>query len=118
MMLRVALVSLMVAGLVTMVMLGVAMASGTPAETKDGPAAGEAAAASPLKGMGGALGAGLVGGLSILGAGLAVGRVGSAAVGAISEKPELFVRALIFVALAEGLAVLGFALAYMMMTAK
>jgi V/A-type H+/Na+-transporting ATPase subunit K len=68
------------------------------------------------KSAAGALAAGLVGGLSILGAGIAVGRVGSAGVGAFAEKPELFVRALIFVAIAEGLAIIGFALAYMLST--
>lgn len=48
---------------------------------------------------------------SILGAGYAVGRIGSAAMGAIAEKPELLPRAMLFVALGEGLAVLGFAFA-------
>ena len=50
-------------------------------------------------------------GASILGAGYAVGRIGSAAIGAIAEKPELLPRAMLFVALGEGLAVLGFAFA-------
>jgi V/A-type H+-transporting ATPase subunit K len=54
-------------------------------------------------------------GLSILGAGYAVGRIGSAAMGAISEKPELLPRAILFVALGEGLAVLGFAFAMMLL---
>lgn len=53
--------------------------------------------------------------VSVLGAGYAVGRIGSAALGAISEKPELLTRAILFVALAEGLAVLGFAVAMMLM---
>jgi V/A-type H+/Na+-transporting ATPase subunit K len=53
--------------------------------------------------------------VSILGAGYAVGRVGSAALGAISEKPELLPRAILFVALAEGLAVLGFAFAMLLL---
>lgn len=48
---------------------------------------------------------------SVLGASYAVGRIGAAALGAAAEKPELLTRSLIFVALAEGLAVLGFALA-------
>lgn len=48
-------------------------------------------------------------GVSIIGASYAVGRIGSAALGAISEKPELLPRAILFVALGEGLAVLGFA---------
>jgi V/A-type H+/Na+-transporting ATPase subunit K len=53
--------------------------------------------------------------VSVLGAGYAVGRVGSAAVGALAEKPELLPRTILFVALAEGLAVLGFAIAMMLL---
>ncbi len=53
-------------------------------------------------------------GLSILGAGYAVAKIGSAALGAAVEKPELLMRSLLFVALAEGLAVLGFAVAMML----
>jgi V/A-type H+-transporting ATPase subunit K len=49
--------------------------------------------------------------ISILGAGFAVGRIGSSALGAAAEHPELLARSLLFVALAEGLAVLGFAVA-------
>ena len=54
-------------------------------------------------------------GLSVLGAGHAVGRIGSAAVGMIAEKPELLPRAMLFVALGEGLAILGFAFAMMLL---
>ena len=46
-------------------------------------------------------------GLACIGAGIAVGRVGSAALGAVVEKPELMGRALIFVGLAEGIAIYG-----------
>ncbi len=52
--------------------------------------------------------------ISVLGAGHAVGRIGSAALGAAAEKPELLTRSILFVALAEGLAVLGFAIAMML----
>jgi len=45
--------------------------------------------------------------LAALAAGYAVGRVGSAAIGAIAEKPELFGRALVLVGLAEGIAIYG-----------
>jgi V/A-type H+-transporting ATPase subunit K len=45
--------------------------------------------------------------LACLGAGYAVAKVGSAAMGAASEKPELMGRALLFVALAEGIAIYG-----------
>lgn len=54
-------------------------------------------------------------GVSILGAGYAVGRIGSAALGAAAEKPELLTRSILFVALAEGFAVLGFAIAMMLL---
>jgi len=55
----------------------------------------------------GLLGAALATGLSSLGAGFAVAKVGTAAVGALAEKPELFARLLIFVGLAEGIAIYG-----------
>jgi V/A-type H+-transporting ATPase subunit K len=45
--------------------------------------------------------------LAALGAGYAVARVGSAGVGAIAEKPELFGRVLVLVGLAEGIAIYG-----------
>jgi len=45
--------------------------------------------------------------LGALGAGFAVGKVGTAAVGALAEKPELFGRLLILVGLAEGIAIYG-----------
>ena len=45
--------------------------------------------------------------LATLGAGYAVARVGSAAVGAVAEKPELFGRVLVLVGLAEGIAIYG-----------
>ena len=45
--------------------------------------------------------------LAALGAGFAVGKVGTAAIGALAEKPELFGRLLIFVGLAEGIAIYG-----------
>ncbi len=53
--------------------------------------------------------------VSVLGAGYAVGRIGAAALGAAAEKPELLMRSLLLVALAEGLAVLGFAIAMMLL---
>jgi len=59
--------------------------------------------------------AALAAGLGVLGAGVAVAVVGAAAMGAISEKPELFARALIFVGLAEGLAIYGLIVAIMIL---
>lgn len=55
----------------------------------------------------GFLAAALATGLSALGAGYAVAAVGSAAIGAMAEKPELLGRVLIMVGLAEGIAIYG-----------
>jgi len=47
-----------------------------------------------------------------LGAAYAVSTTGAAAIGAIAEKPELFGSALIFVGLAEGVAIYGLIIAF------
>ena len=54
-------------------------------------------------------------GFGAIGAGIAIGNVGSAAMGAIGEKPEIASQALIFVALAEGVVVFGFITALMIL---
>ena len=46
-------------------------------------------------------------GISCLSAGYAVGKVGAAALGAAAENPELLGKAIIFVGLAEGIAIYG-----------
>lgn len=70
-------------------------------------AAGEAAAAAGnVEGMA-YLAAALVTGLATIGAGIAVAAASSAALGAISEDPKVMGKALIFVALAEGIALYG-----------
>ena len=63
----------------------------------------------------GFIAAALAFGLGALGAGIGVGNVGAAAMGAIAEKPEVAGQALIFVALAEGLMVFGFVIALMIL---
>ncbi|MBF0262392.1 MAG: H+transporting two-sector ATPase C subunit [Magnetococcales bacterium] len=55
----------------------------------------------------GYLAAALATGVSALAAGYAVANVGAAAIGAITEKPELMGRMLILVGLAEGIAIYG-----------
>lgn len=54
-------------------------------------------------------------GLSALAAGYAVAIVGSAAVGALAEKPELLGRVLIVVGLAEGVAIYGLIVAVLIL---
>ena len=51
-------------------------------------------------------------GAGSLGAAYAVAATGSAAVGAIAERPDVFGRALIFVGLAEGVAIYGLIIAF------
>jgi V/A-type H+-transporting ATPase subunit K len=54
-------------------------------------------------------------GLAAVGAGIAVSGTGAAAVGSITEKPESFGRALIFVGLAEGIAIYGLIISFMVL---
>ena len=61
------------------------------------------------------LGAALATGMSSLGAGLAVAKVGTAAVGALTERPELFGRLMIFIGLAEGIAIYGLIVSILML---
>lgn len=79
------------------------------------PAWAEDVAGSVHRDVGFALAAALTIAVSVLGASHAVGRIGSSAMGAAAEKPELLTKSLLFVALAEGLAVLGFAIAMMLL---
>ena len=61
------------------------------------------------------LGAAISAGLASLGAAYAVAVVGSAAVGALTEKPELLGRLLILVGLAEGIAIYGLIVAVLIL---
>jgi V/A-type H+-transporting ATPase subunit K len=70
------------------------------------PAAAGAAGDGTALGWG-YLAAALATAASAIGAGIAVASVGTAAVGAITEKPELLGRMLILVGLAEGIAIYG-----------
>jgi V/A-type H+-transporting ATPase subunit K len=58
----------------------------------------------------------LVVGIGCISAGYAVAKVGAAALGAASEKPEIMGRALIFVGLAEGIAIYGLIVGLIMLT--
>jgi V/A-type H+/Na+-transporting ATPase subunit K len=57
------------------------------------------------------IGAGIAVGAAAIGAGIAVAYTGSAALAAISEKPETFGRAMVVVGLAEGIAIYGLVVA-------
>jgi V/A-type H+-transporting ATPase subunit K len=79
-----------------------------------GPAGAAAAgtmAAKAAAGTGGNsaafIGAAVAVGASTIGAGIAVAYTGAAALAAMSERPELFGRAMVVVGLAEGIAIYG-----------
>ena len=94
-------------------LFGVALLT-APVAFAQAEAAAQAAQGSAMRTVGLAASAAFTMALSVIGAGYAVGRIGSAALGAAAEKPELLTRSILFVALAEGLAVLGFAIAMML----
>ena len=54
-------------------------------------------------------------GLGSLGAGIAVASTASAAVGAVAEKEDIAGKALVFVGLAEGIAIYGIVIALMIL---
>lgn len=61
------------------------------------------------------LAAALAVGVASLAAGIAVSNTGAAAIGTIAERPETFGRALIFVGLAEGIAIYGLIIAFIIL---
>ncbi|MFI5177985.1 MAG: ATP synthase subunit C [Vicinamibacterales bacterium] len=79
------------------------------------PAPAARAPVSPEVMKWGFMAAALVTGLSAIGAAYAVAVVGGAAMGAVAEKPETAGRALVFVGLAEGIAIYGLIIAIMIL---
>lgn len=69
---------------------------------------------APVNGLG-LIAAGLAVGIGCIGGGIAVGMSGAAAIGAISENPKMFGNAIVFVGLAEGVAIYGVVIAIMIL---
>ena len=59
------------------------------------------------------IGAGIAVGLAAIATGYAQARIGSAGIGAVTEKPEMIGRVILLVAIPETLVILGFAVAAM-----
>ena len=57
-------------------------------------------------------------GLSCIAGGIAVGQIGAAAMGAMSENPELSGKAMPFIGLAEGICLWGFLVALLILVIK
>jgi V/A-type H+-transporting ATPase subunit K len=80
----------------------------------------DAAAAEGVKeistGMGLAIiGVGVPTAFSTLAAGIAVGPIGAASLAAVAEKPEMFGRTLVYLGLAEGIAIYGLVLSIILL---
>ena len=93
----------------TMVVAAIMMFGGNDVQ-----AASEAASEDLATGMG-YLAAALVTGLSCIGGGIAVASAASAALGAISEDSSILGKSLIFVGLAEGVALYGLIISFMIL---
>ncbi|MCK9169121.1 MAG: ATP synthase subunit C [Treponema sp.] len=81
--------------------------------TPPAPSSGSAVQAQAPAGNNGIkyVAAALAVGLACIGGGIAVGKIGAAAMGAMSENPDLSGKALPFVGLAEGICLWGFLVA-------
>jgi len=99
------------AGVVLMVgaavLLVVAATAGPAAAAAAGAVTAKAAAAGAGGNSAAFIGAGVAVGASTIGAGIAVAYTGAAALAAMSERPEVFGRAMVVVGLAEGIAIYG-----------
>ena len=91
--------------------VGLTGASAAAPEAASATAASAAGLAEGLK----YIGAGLAVGLSGIGGGIAVASSASAALGAISENDSMFGKSLIFVGLAEGVALYGLIIALVLL---
>ena len=101
-------------GVVALTMIGVLLLAGAVVLllAAAGPASAAAtAAAAGAGGTGGSTGALIGAGIAVagssIGAGIAVAYTGAAALAIMSERPELFGRAMVIVGLAEGIAIYG-----------
>jgi V/A-type H+-transporting ATPase subunit K len=94
-------------------LLATALNAGPAAASGGATQAALAAAADTTGGAGGAalIAAAIAVAGSSIGAGFAVAYTGSAALAAMSERPEMFGRAMVVVGLAEGIAIYGLVIA-------
>lgn len=98
-----------------LVLVGSIVLFSQSASAADAAETAAAAADGMAKGLG-YIGAALAVGLSGIGGGIAVGSAASSALGAISENDSIFGKSLIFVGLAEGIALYGMLIAFMIIS--
>lgn len=109
--LRIPVAMLVIAAIVAIGLTGFLLQMGSAAAAQ----ATARTAADPAVVQWAMMAAAIAAGLSTLAAGYAVAVVGSAAVGALAEKPELLGRVLILVGLAEGIAIYGLIVAILIL---
>jgi V/A-type H+/Na+-transporting ATPase subunit K len=97
----------LMAGAVVLFVAALTAGSAGAAVGTAGVAGVKLAATAASSNSGALLGAGIAVAGSAIGAGIAVAYTGAAALAAISERPELFGRAMVIVGLAEGIAIYG-----------
>lgn len=102
---RVVVANLVAAGAGLLVIVATALGLAGPAEAADATEAANPDAGSAYIGAGVAIAG------SAIGSAIAVAYTGAAALATISEKPELFGRAMVVVGLAEGIAIYGLVIA-------
>lgn len=105
--LRVVLAANGVLMLAALALLAVVVLAAEPSSAATMPHAAPAAAAVATTNGSALIGAAIAIAGSSIGAAIAVAYTGSAALAAISERPELFGRAMVIVGLAEGIAIYG-----------
>ena len=101
--------------LVIILALFFAAASGSLVFAQEAQAAAEPAAEAVSTPVWKYIAAALAVGISCIAGGIAVGQIGSAAMGAMSENPELSGKALPYAGLAEGICLWGFLVALLIL---
>ncbi len=100
-------------------MLGLGLSAALAASPDKGTEAGEggtvAVQRTPAETIGLAISVAATTSFACIAAAYAVGKVGAAALGAASERPEILGRALLFVGLAEGIAIYGLIIAILLL---
>jgi V/A-type H+-transporting ATPase subunit K len=95
-------------------LIGLALFIGSAMAAEEATAAAELTTGDGIAKAGIAVGAALAVGIAAAGAGIGVGIIGSAALGAIAEKKEMTSWSFIFIALAEGVAFYGLIISFML----
>ena len=89
-------------------------ATDAPASKEGGEEGKAAVSKTPAETIGIAASVAFTTGMACIAAAYAVGKVGAAALGAAAERPELLGRSLLFVGLAEGIAIYGLIVAILL----